>query len=70
MNSAQLIAHIARLQHELAGMRDFQARYLERRRAQGTRTATDTTMEAHIATIGEVLDMLEAIKAMRDEIAE
>ena len=70
MNSAELVAHIGRLQRELAGMRDFQARYLDRRRAQGTRTATDSTMEGHQRTIGEVLDLLEAVKDIRSEIVE
>lgn len=51
-------------------MQDFQQRYLERRQARGTRTATDSTMESHQKTIGEVLDVLEAMKAIRAEIAE
>lgn len=67
MTSAQLVAHIARLQRELAAMRDFQARYLDRRRAQGTRTATDTIMLRHQETIAQTLDLLESIKAIADE---
>ncbi len=70
MTSAQLVAHIARLQRELAAMRDFQARYLDRRRAQGTRTATDSIMLRHQQTITETLDLLEAVKAIKSEIAE
>lgn len=70
MNSTELVAHISKLQRELAGMRDFQTDYLERRRTRGTRTATDAVMEGHISTIGETLDLLEAIKAIGAEIAE
>ncbi len=70
MNSTELVAHISKLQRDLARMRDFQADYLERRRARGTRTSVDSAMEGHIATIGETLDLLEAIKAIGAEIAE
>lgn len=70
MTNADLVAHITRLQNELAGMRDFQARYLDRRRARGVRTTTDSTMESHQQTIAEVLDLLEAVKAIKDEITE
>ena len=69
MTSAQLVAHIARLQRELAAMRDFQARYLNRRRAQGTRTGIDSIMEGHQETIAQTLDLLEAMKAIKSEIA-
>ena len=51
-------------------MREFHERYLERRAAQGLRTATDRTMEGHQETIAQTLDMLEAAKVIMSDAGE
>ncbi len=66
MNNAELIAHIQRLQSELAAMRDYQQGYLDRRARGGITTATDTIMGRHQQTLAETLNLLEAIKAEKE----
>lgn len=56
-------ASIERTQRELAGIRDFHQRYLNRRAARGARTATDVVMEQHQEQLARALDLLEALKA-------
>lgn len=62
-----MIERIERLQRELAAMRDYHQGYLDRRASRGITTATDSIMASHQRTLAETLDLLEAIKAEKQE---
>ncbi|HEU5377553.1 MAG TPA: hypothetical protein VFV38_19190, partial [Ktedonobacteraceae bacterium] len=65
-----MIERIERLQRELAAMHDYHQGYLDRRSRHGITTATDTIMADHQRTLAETLDLLEAIKAEKQEQPE
>lgn len=62
-----MIERIERLQRELAAMKTYHQGYLDRRARAGITTRTDTIMADHQRTLAETLDLLEAIKAEKQE---
>lgn len=57
-----MIEYIEETQRELADMRDYHQKYLDRRARAGITTATDTIMAKYQQTLAKTLDLLEAIK--------
>ena len=55
-------AQIEQSQRELAAIREYHQRYLDRRAARGIRTATDVLMEQHQEQLARALALLEALK--------
>lgn len=62
--SNDLVTRIEKAQKQLAGMRAFHRKYLDRRITQRIHTRVDDEMEGHQVQIGDCLDLMEAIKAI------